>query len=96
MSDLLKEIEARDRANARRKAMCGDAPAPLSDYRAKLAHTVDRVSKEDEQKILDLLHEGKNVGQIAEIMKMESIVIATIYSNNIKSYGHFLAKKVEE
>ena len=88
--------EKREAAAKRRKEMCGDVAAPLTTYEARLQNKIDNVSKEKEQQILDLLHSGLNVGKVAEEVGLESIVVAKIMSRNIKSYGHYLAKKVEE
>ena len=97
MSDYdYEESKKRQDAWERKKAMTGDKPAPISNYTEKLAYDVDKVSKEKEQEVLDLLHAGNNVGKVAEITGLDNMVVAQLLSRNIKHYGSFLAKKVED
>ena len=97
MSDYdYEESKKRQDAWERKKAMTGDKPAPISNFSEKLAYDLERVSKEKEQEVLDLLHAGNNVGKVAEITGLDSLIVAKLLSKNVKYYGSYLAKKVDE
>lgn len=46
------------------------------------------VSKEDKQKILDLLHEGKSIGETREAVGLDLGVMCEIINQNIHHYGY--------
>lgn len=52
-------------------------------FKEKLEKQVDEMSLEVKQKVLDLLHAGKTIGQTCEETKLETVVVGEIIMRNI-------------
>lgn len=65
---------------------CGKKINP--SFQEKLDAKVAAVPLETKQKILDLLHEGKNVGQVCEAVKLELLIVGQIILTNIEHLGY--------
>ena len=49
---------------------------------------IEKIPKEDKQKILDLMHKGKSVGEVCKIMKLETMIVAEIISQNLGTISY--------
>jgi len=64
-------------------------------FQEELDAKVAAVTKEQRQQILDLLHEGKTIGEVDEIMGLETIVTGQIICDNIDNHS-FLRTEVKQ
>lgn len=53
-----------------------------------------KMPKETKQKVLDLMHEGKTVGDVGKILNLETMMVGEIILENTKTYS-FLRTEVE-
>jgi len=61
-------------------------------FQEKLDKKVGEVSLEIKQQILDLLHQGKTVGEVCKAVNLELLVVGEIIVRNIGEV-HYLRKK---
>lgn len=54
---------------------------------------VSRLSVETKQKVLDLMYQGYNIGAVAELLKLDSSVVAKVILDNIVT-AEILSTKV--
>lgn len=52
----------------------------------------DKLSKETKQKILDLIHQGKTVGEVKNLLDLDTMIVAEVICQNI---GHIAYLKKE-
>lgn len=53
---------------------------------------IDKLSKETKQKIIDLIYEGKTVGEVKKIVGLDTMIVAEVICQNI---GHIAYLKKE-
>ena len=71
--------------------VCGRKP---ESYESVLKKKVKAVSITDKQKILDLLHEGKTIGEVERnFPELDLMVVCGVITENIGSYGKYLRKE---
>lgn len=70
---------------------CPKAP---QHYKMQLRKKVAALPKDTRQKVLDLIWEGKTIGEVKDQLKLETDVVAQIISDNIKCYK-YLGREVE-
>ena len=70
---------------------CGKRP---ETYEEKLNKQIAAVPLEIKQKILDLAHKGKTIGEIKEAVQLETMVVSGIIVENIKSIAFLNQKAV--
>lgn len=63
-------------------------------FTEKLQQKVDAVPQEKKQQLLDLLHEGKTIGQARDSVGLELIVAGEIITQNIVA-THFLGREAK-
>lgn len=64
---------------------CPDAP---KHYQILLEKKIENLSQKTKQKILDLIWDGKNIGEIKEILNLDTMIIATVIQKNIKNISY--------
>lgn len=55
---------------------------------------ISKLSKETKQEVLDLMHQGKTVGDVCKILKLDTMIVATIISQNIGTIS-YLKREIE-
>lgn len=55
---------------------------------------IANIPKETKQKVLDLIHEGKTVGDVCKILNLETMIVAEIIIQNIGTVS-YLKTEVE-
>lgn len=82
--------------NQKRKAMVGDAPAPVSTYEEKAAYASKQIPKETKQKVLDMWHKGGvTVGEIMKECGLNHTEFGQIMKENTLTH-EYLSKEVIE
>lgn len=64
-------------------------------FKEKLEKQVDEISIETKQKVLDILHEGKTIGEACKATGLETVVVGEIIMRNIKEY-RYLSREAHE
>ena len=54
-----------------------------------------KLSKETKQEVLDLMHQGKSVGDVGKMLKLDTMIVAQIISDNISTIS-YLKREIEE
>lgn len=55
---------------------------------------MDKLPREIKQKVLDLMHEGKTVGEVKKILELDTMIVAEIISNNLGTIS-YLKKEIK-
>ena len=68
----------------------------MTDFRTKqqIEADVEKIPKETKQKVIDLLREGKTVGEIRKELNLDLMDTAEIICQNVDTYS-FLKQKVD-
>ena len=91
-----EDMKKRDAERDRKKAMCGDQPAPITTYEQKAAHASTKIPKETKQKVLDMWHKGGiKVGDILDACGLTHTEFGQIIKENTLTH-EYLSKKVVE
>ena len=94
--DWYEDMKKRDAERDKRKAMCGDVPAPVSTYEEKAAYASKKIPKETKQKVLDMWHKGGiTVGEIMKECGLDHTEFGQIIKENTLTH-EYLSKKVVE
>lgn len=80
-----------DRQSELEKCMWCGRKLGLS-FKEKLDMQIAEISLETKQKILDLMHEGKTLGEVCKITGLETIIVGNIIVKNINDVK-FLRKE---
>ncbi len=63
-------------------------------FKEKLKLRVASISNEEKQRVLDLAHDGKTIGEINKIMGFDTIITGEIIVSNLDSYK-YLRKEIK-
>lgn len=55
---------------------------------------IAKLSKETKQEVLDLMHQGKTVGDVCKMLKLDTMIVAEIISQNIGTIS-YLKREIE-
>ena len=71
---------------------------PNSDkhYSIERQKEIEQISKEKQQKVLDLLWSGKSVGEVAKILELDLMIVAEIINQNIETACYLRIELKEE
>ncbi len=62
-------------------------------FQEKTRKAVDETPKEKKQELLDLMHEGKKLGQAMKITGLDGMVAAQIILDNVEHHGYDSLRK---
>jgi len=83
VEDIIKDFPEKEKKWL--ELQCPDAD---KHYKILLDKQVSELPKKTKQKIIDLLFEGKNIGEIEEILDLDTMIVATVINNNIQKVSY--------
>lgn len=79
-----------------KKSHCGSNDCFHKCWDASVKAEADAVPQETKQKLLDLLHEGKTIGEAQEACGLDTLITGKIITDNIQHMGFdFLRKEAK-
>ena len=83
VDDIIKDFP--DRADKWIEMECPNNSMHFKILREK---KIDKLPKETKQKVLDLMHEGKSVGDVGKILNLDTMIVAEIIIQNIGTVSY--------
>ncbi len=77
VEEIIKDLP--ERTNSWVEMQCPNAP---NHYKILLDRKISALPKESKQKILDLFHDGKNIGDVGKELGVDTDVIAGVLLQN--------------
>lgn len=60
-----------------------ECPNNENHGRILLEREIEKLPKETKQEVLDLMHQGKSVGDVCKMLKLDTMIVAEIICQNI-------------
>jgi len=84
----------RDFPEDKDKWIAMECPDNSTHFKILRDREMAKISKETKQKILDLMHHGKSVGDVGKILKLDIMIVAEIIIENIENIS-FLRREAK-